>query len=340
MIRIVHISDLHFCASARRVGPQAYLRYVLDKRSLPAKPVAAAVAAARATFMPSSHDPDLSYFAAKFICENLGDHDVILITGDLATTGMPPDINVASAYVSQPAKSVGSYLSPSNAPTLLSDPTLPIIFLPGNHDRFEDDAGACGSTNFDNAFKNVWAAGRNGIEIFPLTNSDTMERLFLISADFCLSSDQHSSPIGWPARCGQGLAYNNIVSDMVYKSNQIRGAYPEAGIIWVSHFPPAPQAAGFCGSLELLNHSAVIKGALQAGIEFILAGHIHEKISFDVGGVKIICAGAACTYAEKQGNWIHSLAFNVKGGQVSLTDEAHYRWNEVAADFILQPLSF
>src|SRR5947209_20602223 len=91
--RLLHVSDFHFAVCPRMI-------------EFPDTPAALQVlAVGRGHLGPSSHDPDLAEAAARFLYRQPNRFDLVLVTGDLATTGHPADLAVAAEYFFAPPAS-------------------------------------------------------------------------------------------------------------------------------------------------------------------------------------------------------------------------------------------
>jgi 3',5'-cyclic AMP phosphodiesterase CpdA len=80
----------------------------------------------------------LAHAVAEFVYTERNGLDAIIITGDLATTGLPADLLPAERYVTEAC--TDKWLTSRQAPSLASH-DLPIFLIPGNHDRYQDEVG-------------------------------------------------------------------------------------------------------------------------------------------------------------------------------------------------------
>jgi Calcineurin-like phosphoesterase len=87
---------------------------------------------------PASYVQEIVSGVAQFCFQRVNVSDGILMTGDIATTGMLSDIGVAYSFIAEEA--VGGYVTRTRSPTLNTSNT-PIYVLPGNHDKFVDGSG-------------------------------------------------------------------------------------------------------------------------------------------------------------------------------------------------------
>jgi hypothetical protein len=118
---------------------------------------------------------------AQFCFERAFVVDGILLTGDLATTGMMIDIGVASSFIKEPAQS--GFVTEKLFPTLKAS-NLPIFIVPGNHDKYLDNRGAPNCKNFALTFEVYMRNYLSGVGHWVRRKKSSV--LGFISADFCL----------------------------------------------------------------------------------------------------------------------------------------------------------
>lgn len=325
---LVQISDLHFCATPRRANLWKYVKLRLEETHKDARRLTSEVAPV--IFLPESHCPELAEFLARKIFSIRDQIDLLLISGDIATTGLTEDLNIGLGYVANPQ--VNLHFGADGNASLRSD-AFRILLMPGNHDRFRNTSGESGCRTFDLTFDEYWGESDPEISAAILTGSDE-DPLSVIVADFSLRSDQDSTvPNRW-MRYGQGFAYPDIVEKMVTKTAQVRKKWERSGVIWVTHFPPS-EDGGFFGYRQLRYFERVVDAAISNDIKLILAGHIHERKTIELSDLKIICAGSGCLFAEKRGNWLHKLEIEVKNGIATLANKTDYHWVEAQGDFVV-----
>src|SRR6266480_922263 len=123
--RLLHISDLHFSARPNAVNPLTSLGGVRPAdlglwRHFPRHII---------LFGPSSYSSPLATHLALYIDSIQDAVDAIIVTGDLATTGSEVDLSTAKAF----------FFADTRIPPVARvklNLRIPVIFLPGNHDRF------------------------------------------------------------------------------------------------------------------------------------------------------------------------------------------------------------
>src|SRR5882724_293620 len=107
----------------------------------------------RSIFSPSSHDPDLLDAVIRNLYNRRDNLDAIILSGDLATTGLQPDIHAAAMHIdSQP---LDTYRDARDRPTFQSI-GRELILLPGNHDRYRNRAFFPAGREFDVRFQHYW----------------------------------------------------------------------------------------------------------------------------------------------------------------------------------------
>jgi DNA repair exonuclease SbcCD nuclease subunit len=207
---------------------------------------------------------------------------------------------------------------------------LPVLLIPGNHDRFSDVFGTPGGTEFDRVFRSHWPASPAKVKRRVLQDLITGTNLGLVGADFCLLTGADASYPSLYYRCGQGKAYKQVISAMKAETQALRSAYEDIGITWVVHFPPCAIDGGD-PALELLDREFVLDAARDESIRLILAGHLHVPLSVQHDETLVSCAGTAAAYRCVQGHWIHMLQIEVSNSFAWLADRRDFAWD--GADF-------
>jgi 3',5'-cyclic AMP phosphodiesterase CpdA len=326
--RIAHVSDLHFCVTPRRANLWKLIKLRIREANGEVSRIDSTVAPA--VWLPDSHCPEIAEFLARKIFRIRNQIDLLLISGDIATTGLPEDLRIGLRYVSN--RPANQYFGADWHATVRSG-TFPILLMPGNHDRFRSTNGESGSRTFDLIFDEYW--GRNDPNISTtILNRPDKAPLAIIAADLTLRADSDAdAPTRW-MRYGQGYAYEDIVEKMVRKTNELRERFSGIGVIWAVHFPPSKECGGFCGYLQLRYHNRIIEAAHSSNIKTILAGHVHERKTIRLGELDIICAGSGCVFGEEHGNWLHEMEIDVAGGIATLSRKIDYQWVDRMGDFI------
>jgi 3',5'-cyclic AMP phosphodiesterase CpdA len=76
----------------------------------------------------------MAEFLARKIFQIKNQIDLLLISGDIATTGLPEDLRIGLRYINN--SPVNTYFGSDWAATVRSS-AFPILLMPGNHDRFQ-----------------------------------------------------------------------------------------------------------------------------------------------------------------------------------------------------------
>jgi Calcineurin-like phosphoesterase len=281
----------------------------------------------------TTYNLEIAKKAARFIVLHSGDASLIVASGDLATSGRSEDLRVAYNFFEGSPRSSEMFFVTSNATPTIARATLPVLLIPGNHDRFKDAWGAAGGTEFDDIFQSHWPDPVARVRRRVLEDPSTGLKLGLVGADLCLWKNDDARPPSAINRFGQGKAHKQVVSAMKTETQALRASYPGVGVAWVIHFPRCATDAEN-PLLELLDRVAVLDAARNENIRLILAGHIHVPALVQDGNISVSCAGSAAAYLCPHGYWIHKLEIEVTDSIASLTDRANFAWN--GSDFALK----
>ena len=280
--RLLHVSDLHFYAQAAQADP---VHVLLAKPDLAFNQLVGAVAK-----LFGWHHPQLADAVAEYVfSHSTSDYfDAIVLTGDLATTGRPDDLHAAHEFVSEPM--YGSWRNRRNQ-SALSSAGVPVFLLPGNHDRYQSVLGAPGGANSANVFRRYWRQGPLPDRLI-LEDQEDNERLAIIAADFSLASSSDARPpiLG---QLGKGRVYQDRLNSLKRQTLDVRRTYHNVAIVWAVHFPPV-LPDGY-SELTLIDGENLIDSAIDCGVRYILAGHVHARLRYLRGGDRVgtICAASA-----------------------------------------------
>ncbi len=316
--RLLHVSDFHFAVRPRMI-------------EFPDTPAALQdLAVTRGRLCPSSHDPDLAEAAARFLYRHPNRFDVVLATGDLATTGHPDDLAVAYEYFFAPP--VLAWWGRSGGPTLQAG-QAPVRVLPGNHDRYQGWYLGPGGCEFDRTFAPAgWQSGQRAQTLIVL-EGERGEKLAIIAADFCLASYYDATgPWGY---LGQGKVYPGVLQALREATCRQRQGHGAIGIAWAVHFPPA--FADIDPDLMLHDEQLLLDEAAGLGVEHIFCGHTHEARQYTRAGsalVQVHCAGSAAQYVTRCGNALHDTEIDVDAGRVVAVRRRDVWWDQAAGDFV------
>lgn len=319
----LHITDLHLSLEPKRKNAP----YLLKR---PWKEIIDTVAdqpedlGFSSFFLPVSYDPEIARGVAQFCLEWSQAVDGLIITGDLATTGLTIDVAVAEKFIKAPALS--SFVSDGRLPTLAAA-NVPIRIFAGNHDRYVNNRGKPFSNHFDFVFEDYMNKKREYIGSW--VDEKEGARLAFVHADFTLRTRAEAkfpSPI---YAYGQGRVYEDVLDDLRAETFAIRNDCGDVPVVWMVHFAPYE-----CGSqLELIDHQRLINAANALGVLAILCGHTHESISKKFDDLVIYCGGSACCIDNVGGCKAHVVDFVLDDGQITIS-RSTFEWDEDETEFV------
>jgi 3',5'-cyclic AMP phosphodiesterase CpdA len=318
----VHLTDFHFCTEPLRKNAPFLMgrpwSEIIDTVRDQGKDLGFS-----SLFLPTSFDPEIAKGVAQF-CDDWSEAvDGIIITGDLATTGLTTDIRVAEQFIKEPASS--GFLSSKRFPTIASL-DLPLHLFAGNHDRYLNNRAKPYSNYFDFAFDvfmdkksefvGSWVSVKEG------------KQLAFVHADFSLRNQIGAS---FPRKInvyGQGRVYDDVLSDLKDETFAIRRELNVANIVWMVHFAPYE-----CGStLELIDHQKLLDAAKAIGVVAIICGHTHEAMVKSLASQSIYCGGSSCCVDNVGGCMIHVMNFEVD--DKCKISRSTFAWNEEEGEFV------
>lgn len=318
--RLLHITDLHF--SYRERGADVLERFLtLKKREV----LDFLFQIGKKGFF-SSHDKYLAQFVAEFAYDHRAELDAILVSGDLATTGLPADLSSALEFLEAPA--VTGALTAKRYGTLAAS-QLPVALLPGNHDRYKNEWGDAGATTFENVFAKYWMTNSR-VQLRLLEREGTGLGLLLI--DLTLRDNLHAKAQPLPfSYLGQGKAYADTLAEAAERTKKLRER--AIAVAWVVHFPP--EIPGGSPYLELLNGRDLISAAKDSGVSHIFAGHIHQqqKYSPPNSGITVFSANSPCSTTEAGTYGFQILNIDVDSSSIKV-HEAPYLWHQGRKEFL------
>lgn len=273
---------------------------------------------------PASFDSDLTESAASFIYDQQGEYDLIVISGDLATTGHNEYLRAARSYT-HGTPSV-AYHSNSGEPTIVAE-TKKKLVIPGNHDRFRNVLGASADPHFDLVFDGVWD---------PPIASRVLEKdgshLAILGADFCLRQDDDAEAIVVINRAGRGRVYDDILVQLISKTRELKSKDKAISIIWALHFPPTENCPS---KFKLIGSGALEDAAEKNSVQLFLSGHLHRNVEHRTRhGRPILCAGTVASSGVDGYNWIHFIEVEVEKGRISFCEKRDFRWDDTEGDFL------
>jgi hypothetical protein len=321
-LRILHCSDLHLSDRPYRYG----LPDVLDNWVQHGLPPLAAISRV------SSQDPDIVRALAEFAVTNSSGYDVLLVSGDIATTGSDADLQRAASLFEAPAITAG-FLTGQDAPTIQPLQNK-LALIPGNHDRFGPaTAGALGyspgSKNFERFFSPFWNAAHGARELRAIGKNGTT--LVLIGADFTLQSADLGH--GMFGHLGQGRAYPNCLNALRQLTADARTRYPKAIVVWVIHFDPLR----IDGSCALLDAGDFVDAVEREGIPAVLCGHTHHKGTRHLALASVHVCGTSTQLYAPDGHYVSLLEVDAADPAQPSVRVAQFRFSDDHQTFILDP---
>ncbi|MHC2585405.1 metallophosphoesterase family protein [Bradyrhizobium diazoefficiens] len=336
---IVHLTDLHFGGMPKRPNILSKARHKLPS-------------VWNGTWLlPPTHDPKIASSLASWLYQKAaalaatGDQlDAIVLSGDLATTGMQTDLEAALRYIdTAPASTY--FRSPARGQHAADDDLATIaglaahyLVVPGNHDRFENNNCDAGGTHFDSVFAKYWSGsktrGVTGKIIEKATSQaagSSLERLAIFCVDGCLRDPAHAKPK--LAQKSQGAVYRETAIELKTRTEAARQMFPDISVIWVIHFPPHYSIP----PREAMRHYFHIEQASRSlNVDVILSGHTHVNFVYPADRASLIWNGGSATqFAEGHGNWIQLLDIDVAKNQIQQASRYNYRYLPKTDDFAL-----
>ena len=331
-INILHASDLH-------ISPDYCLRSSIDRLSDVDDPWDFSVQGVRGkgkagydsvkAFIKktaSSHHPGVLESLAEFIYANSKARagaeeisaatrlDCVMLSGDLATTGRKGDIEQVRKFLSSSPNP--KYPHKSNDPhyreATLAAAGIPIIFLPGNHDRFQPTntpyngvpiVFAPGGTLFDGLGADY---RKQPVQKTTVPSQGGIQglKVMILTADFSLRKlGDHDGRYGWLAQ-GRAIGqdYQSVLDDLTAETRNVKthkGTDDVLCILWGIHFPPF--FPGIKSTNRLIGEAAFVKAATQEGVHGILSGHTHEQLTYANPGLPcpVFCCGTTTQYEPR-----------------------------------------
>jgi 3',5'-cyclic AMP phosphodiesterase CpdA len=320
LFNLLHISDLHFGKDSNKIS-------VFDSRVL--NDWRRIVGGSWSNVgRQHTHCSTLAQEVARTVRSESYRLDAVIISGDIATTGMYQDLLVGLQFLTAHPDPIKRHLTTLGEGTIFNPDGPEIWLVPGNHDRFQNGFGKPGSLNFETVFFNYWDKS-DPVRGQILFDEESDNHLGVVFADFSLQKIGDASK---PQYCsGQGFVHHDVLEKLVKKTRRIKDDHKRAAVIWVLHFPPAGTDSDYPESLMLRGHRDVIRAAMADDVAIVLAGHIHVNKIFPLdSGVSISCAGSACCYVERffTGNWLHMVSIEVSGRSAKITQREDFKFDD------------
>ncbi len=312
--RILHISDLHIAGDNMAM----YYRFLDKKLSV-----------------FSLGRDEILRRVAQLIYEWRKEIDAVVITGDIAATGLESDLASAKRFLQSPQ-------GPSSPPWInsKSQATIeffgkPVVLVPGNHDRFRDLLGAPGTT-FYRTFGEYWTEGVGGIQVHYLPNREKPE-LAIVCMDLTLDSVSHAT-VWFGGHWGQGRVYPERLKALKNVTSTIYGTYPTCAVMWILHHAPEfEKRYKLMKQKTLIDAIDLVGEAEQSRVTYILCGHTHKSRNYPVGKrgvVRVRCAGIAACEKEFYDTSIHVREVAVENGNIVRLNSLDMVWNPGSGQFL------
>jgi hypothetical protein len=202
---------------------------------------------------PASYVPDIVSGVAQFCLERIAVTDGIIISWDIATTGMMSDINVAYSFLAD--RSRNGFVSDARVPTLnVGD--KPIHILPGNHDKYWNTKARPNCKHFELKVADYMKHLQCGVDHWVHRKRE--QYLGFVSADFALQSSMDAMDTVY-GKCGQGRVYGHVLEELKNRALMLRTRYSAIRVIWVVHFAPFD-----CGyALQLIDFHDIVRAVCR-----------------------------------------------------------------------------
>ncbi len=205
----------------------------------------------------------------------------------------------------------------------------PIIFVPGNHDRFSRNIKLrCPSDKkiFESVFGDAWAIAStstslsNGIRVtrFRKPTAD----LLVCCADLTLRPGA-KNPLTW---WGCGEVHNDLLEKLARLTQAELDNERQTAVVWVVHFPPECTSAK--PFTKLKEGAKLIQRARECGVSLIFCGHTHEEEHYvDSHGTPpwVIVAGTATARRAQSGHQIYFVSLEVDGKKIQNAELVTHR---------------
>lgn len=299
VFNLLHLSDLHIAKYANRTSLASTMERVLERSD-------AGYFASHNKTVAEAASAAISKIFDGFSSSSSG-IDLIVASGDIATTGEEEDLRSARVYLDRFIAS--PYLSAFSSKSEKKKRT--ILLIPGNHDRFSF-AGHAGWNFFEIALNNYWPPYEDGRRRRIL--SKVLDKkdgcLGVVGVDFSLEKNSDAT-LNLRAHWGQGMASKDTLAALETETGDLRQEHKGICIIWMVHFSPLH---GVNRKLMLRNATNVRDAALRLKIPLILCGHIHKSAVTTIGeNSEVWCAGSLCQHNEPNGHELHLLELKTSG---------------------------
>lgn len=324
-VNIAFLADPHLCTiSSRRNGLELFERGVRESIDT----VKHADPLDRWSWRPGSFDKTPLLAAADFLTDLAPDLDLLVLLGDLATTGKPDDLEVARRVFLD--NSTDKFATIGQEPRF-GGKGLSMHVVPGNHDRYQDDFGTPGGTHFDEVFQSIYKP-RSGVSAaLIIKNGVTVS---LISADFCHHPAATLNPI---KRFGWGSVRSSVLNELEHRTVEAKIMHPDAPVIWALHFSPSENVNA---KLLLEDRELVIEVANKHEVKHIFCGHTHLRTREIGTHPHIYSAGSVSASDSRHKHFLHICTVSKENDEHVLeVKDFIYDETEGVKEFVFHPLS-
>ena len=272
-------------------------------------------------YRPASHDRRALLAATEFIRSVHEDLDLLILLGDLATTGQTHDILAAQRVFVEP--SISRHID-GKLNAGMGGLGIPLHIVPGNHDRYKDDFGTPGGKLFDAAFEAYYQPKRS-VCLETVKRGDVT--LGIVSADFCYNENE---PVGRLKKLGMGRASPVVLAELDRQTSRWKDQHPGKPVVWAIHFSPSESVDN---TLRLENRSEVIELAKNLGVRHIFCGHTHERRHEKGSHPHLYNAGSVSSVECKFNHFLHLCQVTKNGREFEL-EFKDYIFDETTDEFV------
>lgn len=275
----------------------------------------------------ASYDDVPLLAAADFLERVSPDLDLLVVLGDLATTGMDEDLSVASDVFLHDG--IPEHLNADLAPRL-GGLGIPMHVVPGNHDRYQDDWATPGGTGFDRVFSSIYKPTK-GVCSQSLENDDLA--MGIISADFSFAAGTDAK---YWRRLGRGAVDDIVLSELDYQTRTWQRNHPGMPAMWALHFSPAD---GVKTSLVLEEREKVTDLAVKLNVNHIFCGHTHLRKREIGTHPHIYCSGSVSAIDSIDKHYVHICTLEKDTSDLLQLRVFDFKYNEHLKIFEPDPVS-
>lgn len=333
-----HISDLHLSKKLEGwVNP-----YSCQHLTLMNKYMARTFAGTR-MLHPSTYKENVAISLYQFLLQRTDQVDALIVTGDLACTGSDGDLIAAKDYFMGRAGIVWNNKTKNKVGEEIFEPLigseLPIIMMPGNHDRYKQmiEFYKPRSMNYEKYFEDNWSLAseqkkslplekkNGGIEFIGADNTikrivfeKGLEKIILYCMDFSLREAEDCLDSDSSAYLGHGFVYGDIIKDVEKDMKLIER--DNILVAWAIHFSPKSQDE----TLTLYFSGILLKKARKLNVGLLMCGHVHSQDNYKDKGLHVFCAGTACSaeYNIGDANIFWDIELEIHNGKILNVNES------------------